>query len=99
MKLQEKNIVATSKQVENVLERFNRKLDRANDEIKDLIAVIRDLEQALETFNADENLEITRTIKTDIRRGKKQITELRKNIDQLERELKDTNRKYQYLAK
>ncbi|MEM9952100.1 MAG: hypothetical protein AAF846_10890 [Chloroflexota bacterium] len=90
--------MATSKQVENALERFNRKLDRANDEIKDLIKVIRDLEKALETFNADEDLDVTRSIKSDIRRGKKEITELRKNIDKLERELKDTNRKYQYLA-
>ncbi|MEO1289068.1 MAG: hypothetical protein AAFV93_14990, partial [Chloroflexota bacterium] len=66
--------------------------------ISDLIKVIRDLEKALETFNADEDLDVTRSIKSDIRRGKKEITELRKNIDKLERELKDTNRKYQYLA-
>lgn len=90
--------MATSKQIENVLERFNKKLDRANDDIKDLLRTIRDLEKALETFNADENAEITRSIKTDIRRGKKHITELRKNIDKLERELKDTNKKYHYLA-
>lgn len=90
--------MATSKQVQSALKRFTNKLDRANDEIKDITKEIADLEKILETYNADEDLEINRSIKAEIRRGKKQVTELRKNIDKLDRELKDTNKKYHYLA-
>ncbi|MGB7338803.1 MAG: hypothetical protein WBC91_07930 [Phototrophicaceae bacterium] len=77
---------------------FYQKLDRSNDDIKDLIKLITELETLLKTYNADEDLEIDRSIKAEIRRGKKQIDELRKNIDKLARELRDTNKKYHYLS-
>lgn len=91
--------MATSRQVQNVLKRFTRQLKNANDAVEDLTKMIGELEEALEVFNADEDVDITRGIRGEIKRGKKQITELRKNIDKLDRELGDTNRKYQYLSR
>lgn len=90
--------MASSRQVQNVLKRFTRQLKRANDEVEELTKTIGELEEALEVFNADEDLNVTRGIKAEIKRGKKQITELRKNIDKLDRELSDTNKKYHYLS-
>jgi len=77
---------------------FYQKLNRSNDDIKDLIKLIAELETLLKTYNADEDLEIDRSIKAEIRRVKKQIDELRKNIDKLARELRDTNKKCHYLS-
>ncbi|MGB1286966.1 MAG: hypothetical protein ACPG7F_10565 [Aggregatilineales bacterium] len=90
--------MATSRQVQSVLKKFTNKIKRANDEIEDTLAVIRELEDALQTFNADEDLNVTRGIKGEIKRGKKEVDELRKNVDKLKRELSDTNRKYHHLA-
>lgn len=44
--------MATSKQVQSALKRFTNKLDRANDDIKDLTKTIAELEKVLETYNA-----------------------------------------------
>ena len=90
--------MATSKQVEKILKRFTDQLDRANSEVVETMKLIVDLEKALETYNADADLEITRTIKSEITRGRKQVDELRQNIKKLDAELSDTNRKYHYLA-
>ena len=90
--------MASSREVERVLKRFNKELNNANDEIEHVLKTIKDLEKVLKEFNADEDLDITRGIKGEIRRGKKQIDELRKNVDKLDRELSDTNRKYHFLA-
>lgn len=90
--------MATPKQVQTALKRFSKQIDRANDEIEEVLQTIRDLEKALDEFNADEDLNITRGIKGDIRQGKKKVDELRKNVDRLQKELSDTKRKYHYLA-
>lgn len=90
--------MANSREVKRVLQRFTKTIKRANDEVEDVLKTIRELEQVLESYNADEDLEITRGIKGEIRRGKNAIDELRKNVDKLDRELGDTNRKYRYLA-
>lgn len=90
--------MATSREVQRVLKRFTKQIDRANSELVDTLEMLKDLEKALEEYNADENLDITRGIKAEIRRGRKQIDELRQNADKLKNELSDTNRKYHYLA-
>ena len=90
--------MATSKQVQKILQRFTNQLDRANSEVVETVKLIKDLEKALEQYNADEDLEITRGIKSEINRGRKQVDELRANIKELDKELSDTNRKYHYLA-
>lgn len=90
--------MATSKQVQKILQRFTNQLDRANSEVAETIKLITELEKALEQYNADEDLEITRGIKSEIKRGRKQVDELRGSIKKLDQELSDTNRKYHYLA-
>lgn len=90
--------MATAREVAGVIKKFTRQIDRANKEIEETLALVRELEKALETYNADEDLQITRGLKGDIRKGKKAIDALRKNVDKLDKEFSDTNRKYHYLA-
>lgn len=85
--------MATARQVQSVIKRFVSEVDDANSDIRRLTQTIKDMEEALETFNEDEDLEISRSIRGDIDRGKRQISELRENIQRLEREISDTNRK------
>lgn len=85
--------MATARQVQSVIKRFVSEIDDANSNIRRLTETIQEMEEALETFNEDEDLEISRSIRGDIDRGKRQITELRENIQRLEREIGDTNRK------
>lgn len=91
--------MATSREVQNILKQFTTQIKKATKEIDDVVDTIRDLEKALETYDADADLDITRGIKREIDRGKEQITELRKSVDKLERELSDTNRKYHNLSR
>lgn len=91
--------MATSRQVKSALAKFTKSMKKANKEIENLTTDIRDLEKALETWDADEDLDITRGIKREIDRGKDEIIELRKNVAKLEREISDTNRKYANLAR
>lgn len=85
--------MATARQVQSVIKRFVSEIDDANSNIRRLTETIQEMEEALETFNEDEDLEISRSIRGDIDRSKRQITELRENIQRLEREIGDTNRK------
>lgn len=91
--------MATAREVKNILSKFTKEIKRANKDIEEIIDVIRELEKALVTYDANTDLEITRGIQAEIRKGKEEIAELRKNIDKLEREVSDTNRKYQNLAR
>ena len=91
--------MASEREVKRVLERFTKGLRQANKSVEEVLDMIRDLEDALKTYDADADLNITRGIRGEIDRGKKQIAELRKNVDKLDRELSDTNRKYQNLRK
>lgn len=90
--------MATPREVINKLKKFTQQIERANGEIEEVLKLIRELEKDLETYNADEDLEITRGMKSEINRGKKKITELKKTVNKLEKELSDTNRKYHYLS-
>lgn len=90
--------MATSKHVQKILKRFTNQIDHANSEVVETVKLIKELEKALVEYNADEDLEITRGIKAEIKRGRKQVDELRANIKKLDKELSDTNRKYHYLA-
>lgn len=91
--------MATAREVKNILSKFTKEIKRANKDIEEILDVIRDLEKALVTYDANEDLNITRGIQAEIRKGKEEISELRKNINKLEREVSDTNRKYQNLAR
>lgn len=90
--------MATSREVQNVLGRFRKEIKRATKDITEILEVVEELEKALETYNADEDLDITRGIKGEIRRSKSEVDDLRKQIKKLDRELSDTNKKYHYLA-
>ncbi len=90
--------MASSREVQNVIKRFRSEIKRATKDVEEILEVVQELETALETFNADEDLEITRGIKGEIRRSKAEVDELRKQIKKLDRELSDTNRKYHHLA-
>jgi len=90
--------MASSREVQRVLKRFRAEIKRATKDIKEILEVVDELEQALETFNDEEDLDITRGIKGEIRRSKSEVDELRSEIKKLDRELSDTNRKYHYLA-
>lgn len=89
--------MATARQVQSVIKRFVAEIDAANRGIRQLTQTISDMEEALESFNEDEDLDISRSIRGDIDRGKREITELRENIQKLEREISDTNRKFNSL--
>jgi flagellar biosynthesis chaperone FliJ len=91
--------MANERHVKGALEKFTRSLKDANNYVEDVLQTVRELEEALETYDADADLKITRGIKGEIDRGKKQIQELRKNVDKLDRELSDTNRIYQKLRR
>ncbi|GAB4512792.1 MAG: hypothetical protein OHK0046_12830 [Anaerolineae bacterium] len=91
--------MATSREVQTILQRFTAQLKNANDEVERLLKVIKELEKALENYDDDADLDITRGIKAEIERGKAQISELRDNVAKLDRELADTNRKYQNLSR
>lgn len=90
--------MASSREVQRVLKRFRSEIKRATKDINEILEVVEQLETALEGFNADEDLDVTRGIKGEIRRSKGEVDELRKQIKKLDRELSDTNRKYHYLA-
>ncbi|MEL6148728.1 MAG: hypothetical protein AAFV33_02115 [Chloroflexota bacterium] len=90
--------MATPGEVRKALQQFSKKVDRANKEIEEVLQTVRDLEKVLDTYNADEDLNITRGIKADIRQGKKKVDDLRSNVNKLQKELSDTKRKYHYLA-
>ncbi|MEM6529174.1 MAG: hypothetical protein AAF653_12830 [Chloroflexota bacterium] len=90
--------MATPAEVRKALKKFSTKIDRANKEIEDVLQTVRELEKVLDTYNADEDLNITRGIKADIRQGKKKVDDLRNNVNKLQKELSDTKRKYHYLA-
>ncbi len=90
--------MANSNEVKNALVRFRKQIDRANKDIEDVLETVRDLESVLERYDADDNLQVNRSLRAEINRGKKQIDELRKNVDKLNRELSDTKRKYHYLS-
>jgi len=90
--------MATPREVKNALSKFSSKVDRATKEIDDVLDTIRELEKLLETYNADEDLQITRGIKAEIRGGKKKVDNLRNSVNKLQKELSDTKRKYHYLA-
>jgi chromosome segregation ATPase len=90
--------MSSSREVKKVLSRFTKHIKRANEDIEDVLETIHELEEALESYNADEDLTITRGIKGEIKRGKKQIERLRENVDKLDNELSDTSRKYYYLS-
>lgn len=90
--------MATAREVSSMIKRFSKQIERANKEIVETLEIIQELEKALETYNADADLDITRGLKRDINKGKKVVDELRSNVDKLDRELSDTNRKYHYLA-
>lgn len=91
--------MATSREVKNILQKFTAQLRYANNEVKKLNEVIDELEKALDTYDDDEDLEITRGIRREIDRGKSEIEDLRRNVAKLERELSDTNRKYHKLSR
>lgn len=91
--------MATAREVQNTLSRFNTQIDRATHEIQDLVQLIRQLEKEVEEFNADEDLDVTRGIKRDVNRSKDAIGDLRTAIEKLEREISDTNRKLSSLAR
>lgn len=91
--------MATTRQVQQALKKFNTAIDRANRDVLDILETIRELEEALEKFDEDEDVNVTRGLKADVRRGKKEIDELRKSVDKLDRELSDTNRKFHNLAR
>ncbi len=90
--------MANSNEVKNALVRFRKQIDRANKDIEDVLETVRDLESVLERYDADDNLQVNRSLRAEINRGKKRIDELRKNVDKLNRELSDTKRKYHYLS-
>lgn len=90
--------MANSNEVKNALVRFRKQIDRANKDIEDVLETVRDLESVLERYDADEDLQVNRSLRAEINRGKKEIDELRKNVDKLNRELSDTKRKYHYLS-
>ncbi len=91
--------MATSRQVEAVLKKFTKSVEDADKYVNDVLETIRDLEAVLKEYDADEDLNITRGVKRQINRGKDKIADLRKSVDKLDRELSDTNRKYQNLAR
>ncbi len=90
--------MASSREVQRVLKRFRSEIKRATRDITEILEVVEELETALEGFNADEDLDITRGIRGEIRRSKGEVDELRQQIKKLDRELSDTNRKYHYLS-
>lgn len=89
--------MATPREVRGVLKKFRNQVKKASKEIEDVLDLVRELETALETYNADADLDITRGLKAEIRRGKDEIQDLRKLVDKLDNELSDTNRKFHYL--
>lgn len=89
--------MATSREAINVLKKFRQQVGKATREIDEVLALVRDLETALHTFNADEDLEITRGLKAEIQRGKEEIDALRTLVNKLDNELADTKRKFYYL--
>ncbi len=89
--------MATARQIQSVIKRFVAEIDAANRDIRQLTQTIKEMEEALETFNEDEDIQISRAIRGDIDRGKREISELRENIQRLEREISDTNRKFNNL--
>ena len=91
--------MASPRQVQNTLSKFRSQVDRANNAIEEILETVRDLEQTLKDFDSDEDLDITRGLKREIERGKDEIQDLRRNVDKLDRELSDTNRKFSNLAR
>lgn len=90
--------MATSNEVKNALVKFRKQIDRANKDVEEVLETVRDLEKILEEYNADEDLQINRSLRAEINRGKKRIDELKSNVAKLNKELSDTKRKYHYLA-
>ncbi len=90
--------MANSNDVKRALVKFRKQIDRANKNVEDVLDTVRDLEKVLEAHNADADLQINRSLRAEINRGKKRIDELRKNVDKLNKELADTKRKYHYLT-
>lgn len=91
--------MASSREVQSVLRRFNADIDEANRIMKQILEAVRELEDVLEHYDADKDLDVNRGLKKEIERGKDQITELRKTVDKLDNELSDTNRKFSNLAR
>lgn len=91
--------MASTREVQNALKNFRSQIKKATKEIEDTLETVRDLEKNLDTWDADADLEITRGLKSEIDRGKDEISELRKAVDKLEREISDTNRKFANLAR
>ncbi len=91
--------MASSREVQNALSRFREQVARANKEVEDVIELIQQLEEALEGYDEDADLEITRGIRSEIKKGKREIDDLRKSVDRLDRELSDTKRIYHHLSR
>ncbi len=91
--------MASTRQVQGALRKFRDQIRKASKDIEDVTAAIRDLEKQLEEWDNDTDLEITRGLKKEIERGKDEISDLRKAVDKLEREISDTNRKYHNLSR
>lgn len=90
--------MATSKEVQRSLAKFRKEIQQSTKDVQGVLEAIQALESDLETWNADETLDITRGIKTEIKKSKEEVDELRKVVKKLNDELSDTNRKYYYLA-
>lgn len=91
--------MATSGDVNRALNKYISRIERATREVEDVLAVIRELEAALEAYDNDPEVEITRGIRGTINKSKKRIDDLRGSVRKLDNELSDTNRKYYQLSR
>ncbi len=91
--------MTTSGEVNRALNKYISRIERANREIEDVLKTIRELEAEIEAYDNDPELQITGPIKGTIRKSKKRVEDLRKNVKKLDKELADTNRKYYQLSR
>lgn len=79
---------------DDILKKFNQKLDQVNRALQELRREIPELEKALVAFDQVPELKKDLNLKMEASKGQTEVRELLTNISQIERELSDTAYKF-----